>query len=81
MIVRLLLTIAIVVVGWYLYRQWTRPATPGNGDGVAPGRAPMVNKCEECEVHVPASGGVHYQGHFFCTPQHLQDWLRRNGQP
>ncbi len=78
MIVRLLLTVAIIVVGWYLYRQWTRPTS--SGDSATPGQPPMISKCETCGVHVPANEGVHYQGHFFCTPQHLQDWLSRNGQ-
>lgn len=81
MVVRLLLIAAIVAVGWYLYRQWTRPGSSQEGVGTPPAEPPAMAKCEECGVHVPASGGVRYQDHFFCTPQHLQDWVRRQGQP
>lgn len=84
MFVRLLLIAGIVAVGWYLFRQWTRPASTQKDADKSPGQPPEPSPtmvcCEECGVHAPANNGVRYQDRFFCTPQHLQDWLRRQGQ-
>lgn len=80
---RLLLLAAIVAVGWYLYRQWNLPA---GGQGGAPGTPPQapppqnVTRCLECGIHVPESNGVRYQNMFFCCPEHMNSWLRKQGQ-
>lgn len=78
--IRLLLIAAIVAVGWYLYRQWSQPAGP-RSDGVPP--APpqtAIARCQECGVHAPENSGVRYQDKFFCCPDHLQSWLKKQGQ-
>lgn len=81
--VRLLLIAAIVAVGWYLYRQMNLPdGSRGGGTGGVPPAPPQtaVAKCLECGVHAPESSGVRYQNMFFCCPDHLQSYLRKQGQ-
>lgn len=79
--VRLLLLIAIAAVAWYLYRRIvvapkippTTPPPPAAGPD-------PVTRCEECGVHVPEKNGVRFQDKFFCGPDHLNSYLRKNGQ-
>lgn len=78
--VRLLLLIAIAAVAWYLYRRIVvapkiPPPTPPPEAGPDP-----VTRCEECGVHVPEKNGVRFQDKFFCSPDHLNSYLRKNGQ-
>ena len=77
---RILLLIAIVAVAWYLYRRLT--ARPGGGTPSTPTAAnpDAVTRCEECGVHVPEKNGVRYQERFFCSPEHLNEYRRKNGQ-
>ncbi|MFZ5722050.1 MAG: PP0621 family protein [Pseudomonadota bacterium] len=81
--IRLLLIAAIVGVGWYLYRQWSRSGSTPAGTAGSPPAQPQtaIAKCEECGIHAPENTGVRYQDHFFCTPDHLQAWMRRQDQP
>ena len=74
---RLLLLIAIVATGWYLYRLAAGRGTPAAPPPVAP--APAMNRCAECGVHAPEGDGVRYQTLFFCCPQHLDDYVKRQG--
>ncbi len=79
---RLLLLVAIVAVGWYLYRQWNLPdAGRGSTPGGSPPPPQPVSRCLECGVHVPENNGVRYQNMFFCCPEHMNSWLRKQGQP
>lgn len=76
--IRLLLIVAIVAVGWYLYRRLIAgPGTTGQPPA-APGGG-KIAKCDECGVHAPEQDGVQYQTRFFCCPEHLQSWLKKNG--
>lgn len=76
--IRLLLIVAIVAVGWYLYRRLIAgPARTGEQPPAAP--AGKISPCDECGVHAPESDGVQFHGKFFCCPEHLQSWLKKNG--
>lgn len=75
---RLLLLIAIVAVAWYLYRRLRgsgrTPPPP------APQQPPAaMSACAECGVHAPEQEGVRYQTLFFCSPAHLEAYLKRRG--
>ena len=77
--IRLLLIVAIVAVGWYLYRRLIAgPTRPGEQPPAAP-PAGKIAPCEECGVHAPENDGVQFHGKFFCSPEHLQSWLKKNG--
>ena len=87
--IRLVLLIAIGVVGWILYRRLVAPrsGTPGSAPPAQPPAQPpvqppasAVRPCAECGVHVPDTDAVRWQGLQFCSPDHLNAWLRRNGQ-
>jgi len=78
---RIFLLIAIAAVGWYLYRRLV--VRPGNANPPAPPAAPgadTVTRCAHCGVHVPDKSGVHYQSLFFCSPDHLNEYLRQQGK-
>lgn len=78
---RLLLILAIAAVGWYLYRRLKAggpPATPGQPP--AGQKQPAMLRCAECGVHAPEGSGVRYQSQFFCSPDHLAEYLRKHGQ-
>jgi uncharacterized protein len=81
--VRLLLIAAIAAVAWYLYRRIvvkpsgtkaTPPTPAANGQDT-------MTRCEHCNIHVPEKSGVRYQELFFCSPEHLNEHLRKQGQP
>lgn len=79
---RLLLILAIAGVAYYLYRRLTGGnAAAGNGNPTTtrPADAPPVTRCAQCGVHAPEESGVRYQNLFFCTPEHLQEYLRKGG--
>lgn len=79
---RLLLILAIAGVAYYLYRRLTAGNQNSGNDSQAATRttdAPAVKRCAECGVHAPEEGGVRYQNLFFCTPEHLQAYLRKGG--
>ncbi|MFZ5757699.1 MAG: PP0621 family protein [Pseudomonadota bacterium] len=74
MLVRLLLLAAVAAVAWYLYRRLT--ARPAGQPPAAP--QARISPCAECGVHAPENTGVHFRDHFFCSPEHLQSWLKKN---
>lgn len=79
---RLLLILAIAGVAYYLFRRLTAGNRTSGGDGPAATRAadaPSVKRCAECGVHAPEESGVKYQNLFFCSPEHLQAYLRKGG--
>lgn len=79
---RLLLILAIAGVAYYLFRRLTAGNSTSGSDRPAPTRAPdapPVKRCAECGVHAPEDGGVQYQNLFFCSPEHLQEYLRKGG--
>lgn len=79
---RLLLIVAIVGVAYYLYRRLTAGNRTSGSDNQAATRAAdasQVKRCAECGVHAPEEGGVRYQSLFFCSPEHLQEYLRKGG--
>lgn len=86
MLVRILLLVAIVIAGYVLFRRLMggggqkpgRPAPPQTSEPQAPDPAP-VTRCAHCGVHAPESGGVRYQNLFFCSPDHLQAYLKKGG--
>lgn len=77
---RLLLILAIAAVGWYLYRRLTMGAPP---PASTPPPAPpgAMLRCAECGVHAPEASGVRYQTLFFCSPEHLSEYVRKHGKP
>lgn len=78
---RLLLIVAIIAVGWYLYRRLVvRPGVGGPSTPPAPTGEDAVTRCAQCGVHVPEKSGVRYQSLFFCSPEHLNDHLRQQGK-
>ncbi|MBJ7553709.1 PP0621 family protein [Marinomonas spartinae] len=80
MIVRLIVFIAIFLIGWWIYRQFiafNRAKATSNMNRPKKGQTtndeePMV-RCEQCRTYVPRSHAVHDQeAHAFCTKEHLQ---------
>lgn len=81
MFVRLLLLVAIAAVAWYLYRRVVAGRRPPEAPGTPPtATGDAITRCDECGIHVPERNGVRYQTHFFCTPEHLSEYLRKHGQ-
>lgn len=84
---RLLLLVTLVAIGWFVFRRLGRPpANVGGGPGrPAGGQQPPaqahVSLCAECGVHAPDNTGIRYQNLFFCSPEHLNAWLARQGKP
>lgn len=82
MLLRLLLLVAIAIAGYVLFR---RLLGRGQARGDQPPSSPPapdvapVTRCARCGVHAPESGGVRYQNLFFCSPDHLQAYLKKGG--
>lgn len=79
--IRLLLIAAIAAVAWYLFRRLTggRPAGPTTPPPGNPGQQGTITRCAECGIHAPEASGVRYHNLFFCSPEHLNDYLRKGG--
>lgn len=79
---RLLLFVLVAAVAWYVFRRLGNPPPAGNPPppaGQPPATAHM-SMCAECGAHAPDNTGVRYQNLFFCSPEHLNAWLARNGK-
>ncbi|MBM7063109.1 hypothetical protein JQX08_20520 [Pseudomonas sp. UL073] len=66
---RLLFWIALIAVGYWLWRRFNRPARPAAK--AEPGTTPMV-RCAHCGVHVPQSLAVQQDQHWYCSQLHLR---------
>lgn len=77
---RLLFYIAIAAAIWYVWRRMQAGKTqPQNRPPATPVDQGAMGRCAECGVHVPEQSGVRYQTLFFCSPDHLNSYLRKNG--
>ncbi|MEL0637069.1 PP0621 family protein [Marinomonas sp. TI.3.20] len=85
MIVRLIVFIAIFVIGWWLYRQvlaFQRTKNPSKSHSPSKttekdAQENMV-RCEQCKIHVPRSHAIHDQeANAFCSKEHLQAFHKK----
>lgn len=69
---RLLMLIAIIWLGWIVYRRWrmlrTRQAPPPVQTGQA--QSGKTCKCAHCGVHIPAEEALWLEQRPFCCEEH-----------
>jgi uncharacterized protein len=73
---RLLILIAIVAAGFWLWRRFIRP--PKRADNLGRKPAPMV-RCAQCGVHVPRENALNQDEHWYCSRAHLEQG-RKSGE-
>ena len=66
MLLRILLFVVLVVVGWYLLRRVLAPRAPRERQFV-----PMV-RCAHCGLHLPGSEAIAADGRHFCSQEHAR---------
>lgn len=74
MIIRLIFILAVVGIGYVLFRAWhsrSRPAHPQ----IDPPPEDMV-RCARCGIHLPRSEGILSHNQTFCCVEHRDDYQR-----
>ncbi len=76
---RLILLIAIIAVGYSLYKKLK--AAQDNGKDLKPTQGnpeePM-RKCAKCDVHLPEKEAIQYQTLYFCSEEHKKSYLEQH---
>ena len=73
MLFRLVILVALVLVGWYLFRKLTAPSQkPADNTRSRGDYQPMV-ACQRCGVHVPADQALNRGDASYCCRDHLPD--------
>ncbi|UTW06698.1 PP0621 family protein [Pseudomonas benzenivorans] len=66
---RLLILIAIIAAGFWLWRRFIRP--PKRPESASRKPAPMV-RCAQCGVHVPREHALNQDERWYCSRAHLE---------
>ena len=74
---RLILLIAVLWLGYRIYRL-LHDARAGRRLAREPGEE-MVG-CRLCELHVPRSGALRHEAHWFCCEDHRRRYLESAGR-
>ncbi len=67
-IFKLLIFIAVVWIGFRIFRALTPPRA-----GSAPSEDQQMVQCAHCGTHVPAADAIHHKDETFCSIEHRDE--------
>lgn len=72
---RLILLTAVIALAVYLVKRlyFSNQASDKHSEKQKP--AALMQKCAQCEVHIPKEQGLIHQNTFFCCEQHRDDYF------
>lgn len=84
-IIRLIILLAL---GWLAYRYIRRflaldkpaerDATSSESRPEAGNQSLPMQRCAQCQVHLPEGESTRSSGHYFCSDEHRDAWLEAN---
>ena len=79
MIARLLLILGIFFFVWmgyrFLKRTWAQRTNEVNAQQSESHKIQKIRACAVCEIHIPENEGIIQDENFFCSTEHLEQFL------